>query len=145
MTFIFLYFYFSNATLNHLFSIELFVPYNYIPCLEVNIFACDSYLLYLFRLTMDSTANSSQHSPHNSTRSSTRGVSDNNSVQHKSDQNVDAQTTNFGFLCQNVRFLNQPICSLIGDQNKVDHKRQFVAQNVSFKSTNTSDEKPQTK
>ena len=88
---------------------------------------------------------SSQHSLHKSTLGSARGVSDNDSVQHSSDTNVNKQTTNFGFLCQNVRFLNQPICSLIGDQNKVDHRRQFVAQNVSLISANTSDKKPQTK
>ena len=55
---------------------------------------------------------------------------------------TDLPNSNFGFLCQNVRFLNQPICSLFGDQNKVDYRQQFVAQNVSLVATNTSDKKP---
>ena len=53
-----------------------------------------------------------------------------------------SHSSTFGFLCKNVRFLNQPICSLVGDQNKVDYRQQFVAQNVSLASTNTSDKIP---
>ncbi|KAI6656491.1 hypothetical protein LOD99_1287 [Oopsacas minuta] len=91
----------------------------------------------------DNSITRSLSSSHNSTHSSTRGDKICSSIKSDSKEiSLDSKPSKFGFLCQNVRFLNQPICSLVGDQKKVDYRQQFKAQNVSLISPDTSDKIP---